>query len=303
MKLDAQRKRAAVSGGEMAYVDAGDGPPVVLLHGFPTSSHLWRREAWLFAERMRVIAPDLLGYGESEKPLGADLSEEAQTRYVDELLGQLGIERAAVVGHDLGGGIAQMLALDGEVDVACLVLLDAVCFDAWPIEGVRMLQSGDPEQERPDFVEEILRLIFDTGIAHKDRLDRGGLAPFRAAWRDDPAAFFRAARAITGRGLAGREAELANLDVPTFVLWGEEDPFLPPELAERLGETIPGATVALLPGCSHFVTEEAPQTVGPLVYHFLRSQYLGDAPLSHGSAPVQVLFERPAGGDFDADSD
>ncbi|HEX2266940.1 MAG TPA: alpha/beta hydrolase, partial [Actinomycetota bacterium] len=262
LKLDAERRRAAVSGGDMAYVDAGEGPPVVLLHGFPTSSHLWRRETWLFAERMRVIAPDMLGYGESEKPPGADLSEQAQARYVDELLRQLGIERAAVVGHDLGGGIAQMLALDGRVDVGCLVLLDAVCFDAWPIEGVKMLQSGDPAQERPDFVEEVLRLIFDVGIRHKDRLDRGALAPFLAPWRDDPAAFFRTARAITGRGLAGREAEFGSLDVPTFVIWGEEDPFLPPELAERLGETIPGSTVALLPGCSHFVTEDAPQTVG-----------------------------------------
>ncbi len=303
MKLDVERKRATVSGGEMAYVDAGEGPAVVLLHGFPTSSHLWRRETWLLAERMRVIAPDMLGYGESGKPLDADLSEQAQVRYIDELVGQLGIERAAVVGHDLGGGIAQMLALDGRVDVRCLVLLDAVCFDAWPVEGVKMLQSGEPEQERPDFVEEVLRLIFDVGISHKDRLDRGALAPFLAAWRDDPAAFFRAARAITGEGLAGREAELGNLDAPTFVLWGEEDPFLPPELAERLGEAIPGSTIALLPGCSHFVTEDAPQTVGPLVYHFLRSQYLGDAPLSHGGGPVEVLFERPTAEDLDADAD
>jgi 2-hydroxymuconate-semialdehyde hydrolase len=303
LKLYGERKRAAVSGGEMAYVDAGEGPPVVLLHGFPTSSHLWRRETWLLAERMRVIAPDMLGYGESEKPPGADLSEQAQGRYVDELLGQLGIERAAVMGHDLGGGIAQMLALDGEVDVRCLVLLDAVCFDAWPVEGVKMLQSGDPGQERPDFVEEVLRLIFDVGITYKDRLDRGTLAQFLAPWRDDPAAFFRAARGITGRGLAGRQAELGSLDVPTFVLWGEEDPFLPPELAERLGEAIPGSTVALLPGCSHFVTEDAPQTVGPLVYHFLRSQYLGDEPLSHGSGPVQVQFERPTAEDPDVDPD
>lgn len=303
MKLDAERKRAAVSGGEIAYVDAGDGPPVVLLHGFPTSSHLWRRETWLFAERMRVIAPDMLGYGESHKPPDADLSEPAQAGYVDELLAQLGIERAAVVGHDLGGGIAQMLALDGRLDVNCLVLLDSVCFDAWPIEGVKMLQSGDPSQERFDFVEEVVRLIFDLGVSHNERLDPEVFERFVAPWRGDPAAFLRAARAITGRGLTGREAELGRLDVPAFVLWGEEDPYLPPELAERLGEAIPGSTVALLPGCSHFLTEDAPQTVGPLVYHFLRSQYLGDSPLSHGSGPVEVLFERPAPGEFEDDAD
>ncbi len=285
----------------MAYVDVGEGPAVVLLHGFPTSSHLWRREAWLFAERMRVIAPDLLGYGASAKPLDADLSERAQARYVDDLLTQLGIDQAAVVGHDLGGGIAQLLALDGRAEVRCLVLLDTVCFDAWPIEGVKMLQSGDPNQERPDFVEEVVRLIFDVGVSHKERLDAEVLGRFVAPWRDDPAAFFRAARAITGEGLAGREAELSRLDVPAFILWGEEDPFLPPELAERLGEAIPGSTVALLPGCSHFVNEDAPQTIGPLMYHFLRSQYLGESPPSHGGGPVEVLFERPSTGDVDPD--
>ena len=301
MKLDAERKRATVSGGEIAYVDAGNGPAVVLLHGFPTSSDLWRRETWLFAERMRVIVPDMLGYGESAKPVDADLSEPAQARYVDELLHHLGIEDAAVVGHDLGGGIAQMLALDGRVEVRALILLDTVCFDAWPIEGVQLLQSGDPTQERPGFVEEVLRLIFDLGIARSERLDGELFERFVRPWREDPSAFFRAARAITGEGLGGRQAELGGLEVPTFILWGEEDPFLPPELGERLGELIPGSTVALLPGCSHFVTEDAPQTVGPLVYHFLRSQYLGDSPLSHGSGPVEALFERPSAGDMDTD--
>jgi pimeloyl-ACP methyl ester carboxylesterase len=159
-----------------------------------------------------------------------------------------------------------------------------------------MLQSDDPAQEQVDFIEKVVRLIFDLGVAHKERLDEHVFERFLAPWREDPAAFFRAARAITGRGLAGREAELGKLDVPTFILWGEEDPYLPSELAERLGELIPGSTVALLPGCSHFVTEDAPQTVGPLAYHFLRSQYLGESPLSHGSGPVDVLLERPAPG-------
>jgi pimeloyl-ACP methyl ester carboxylesterase len=287
----------------MAYADLGEGEAVVLLHGFPTSSELWRREAWLFAQQMRVIAPDLLGYAASEHPLDADLSEPAQARYVAELLEGLGLRSVALVGHDVGGGIAQMLALDAALDVRCLVLLDSVCFDAWPIEGVKMLQSGDPKQETGEFVEEVCRLIFDLGVAHHERLGEEALAPYVAPWKDDPAAFFRAARAIRGEGLAGRETELKALDVPTFILWGEEDPFLPSELGERLGETIAGATVALLPGCAHFITEDAPQTVGPLIHHFLRSQYLGASPLSHGGGPVEVLFERPDPSDAFLDPD
>src|SRR5207247_11394381 len=104
----------------------------------------------LRAQRMRVVAPDLLGYGESEKPPGADLSEPSQAAYLKELLEQLGVASLAVVGHDVGGGLAQMLALDdGGPSVEALVLVDPVCFDAWPIEGVRMPQQARPDQITP----------------------------------------------------------------------------------------------------------------------------------------------------------
>ena len=293
MSLDVERKRAMVSGGEIAYLDLGEGPPVLLLHGYPSSSYLWRREAWLFAQRMRVIAPDLLGYGESDKPERADLSERAQTGYVTELLGQLGIDELAVVGHDLGGAIAQMLALDGELRVRTLVLVDSDCFDAWPIEGVKMLQAATPDQETEEFVEEVVRLAFDLGVAHKAMMEEGDLDAYVRPWRGDPAAFFRATRGLTGRGLAGREEELAALDQRVLIIWGEDDPYLGSELALQLGDILPGSTVALLPGCSHFVTEDAPQTVGPLIYEYLRTHYLGQ---SHHHAepggPVPVSLER-----------
>jgi 2-hydroxymuconate-semialdehyde hydrolase len=294
--LQLERRLASVSGGVIAYADLGEGPPVLLLHGFPTNADLWRREAWLLAQRMRVIVPDLLGYGMSEKASGTDLSEPAQGGYMKELLLSLKIEELAVVGHDIGGGVAQMLTLDGGLNVRGLVLLDSVCFDAWPIEGVKMIQGATSAQESTEFVEELIRLTFDLGVNHKDLLEPDAVDAYIAPWRPDPPAFFRAARGITGRGLAGRDEELAALDIPTMMIWGEEDPFLGSELGERLGETIPGSTVALLPGCSHFVTEDAPRTVGPLIFEYLRSRYVGDAH-DHGhrggTAPVEVYLERP----------
>ncbi len=292
-----ERTRASVSGGEMAYVDVGDGPAVVLLHGFPTSSFLWRREAWLLAQRMRVVAPDLLGYGESDKPVDGDLSEPAQARYVAELLEGLGIDRAAVVGHDIGGAVAQILALDhGSLAIPALVLLNAPSFDVWPIEGVRMLQGATPEQETREFVQDLVELTFDLGVAHREWLDDATVRIYAEPWVRDPSGFFRAARGIRGVGLAGREEELAALESRVFLLWGEDDPFVPPEVGERLNDVIPGSTLALLPGCSHFVTEDAPTTAGPLVFAFLRSTYLADAstePTEPSDEPVPVFLGRP----------
>src|SRR5205085_4009210 len=110
-----------------------------------------------------------------------------------------------------------------------------------------------------------------------------------------PAAFFRAARGIEGKGLDPSGADLATLDVPAFIIWGEDDPFLPASLAERFQDALAGATAALLPGCSHFLTEDAPQTVGPLIYEFLRVRYLGERHSHHPhGGPVPVFLERPA---------
>ena len=293
MTLQLERRRVRLSGGEVAYADLGEGPAVLLIHGFPTNANLWRREAWLLAQRMRAIVPDLLGYGGSEKPSDADLSEPAQAGYMQELLEHLGIDEVAVVGHDIGGAVAQMLALDGSVGVRALILLDSACFDAWPIDGVKMLQDATPDQQTTEFMEEVVRLTFDLGVQHKERMELDAVEQYIAPWRADPAAYFRATRAISGRGLAGRDEELAALDLPAMMIWGEDDPFIGSELAERLGETIPGSTVALLPGCAHFITEEAPQTVGPLIFEYLRARYLGDSHHHDGGGPVEVYLERP----------
>jgi pimeloyl-ACP methyl ester carboxylesterase len=88
---------------------------------------------------MRVIAPDLLGYGESDKPPGAALSLAAHAGHIGELLSSLGVGSAALVGHDIGGGVAQLLATSGLATT--LVLVDPVAFGDWPTAGMRTVQA------------------------------------------------------------------------------------------------------------------------------------------------------------------
>lgn len=284
--------RVQVSGGAIAYVDQGVGPKtVLLLHGFPTSSVLWRGQIPLLASRIRVIAPDLLGYGGSDMPAAADLSVSAQAGYVRELLEQLGVEDVAVVGHGVGGAVAQLLALEG--GVRTMVLLDSACFDAWPDDDLRAIQGVDIPQQTAERAEGVVRELLRRGIGHGERVDEPTIQRYVEPWLDDPRALFRAAAAIDGRGLVGRESELAALDIPVLVIWGEEDPWLPPALAERLGDVLPGATVALLPGCSHFVTEDAGPTVEQLTYEYLRLRHLEESHSHATGGPVMVYLQRP----------
>lgn len=293
MTAPLDRKRVRVSGGELAYVDEGDGPTVLLLHGFPTSAHLWRDLVPMLAPRFRVVAPDLLGYGDSDKPPDGAVHVRAQAGYVRELLSELGVQRIAVVGHDIGGGVGQLLAFEGVVQT--LVLIDSICLDSWPIEGVRMIQQLDPTGVDEEFVANLVAMTFDLGMGHPARLDDEDREEFVRPWRPDPPALIRAAGGIDGVGLVGTEERLTSLDTRTLIVWGEDDPFQPSDLAERLGGLLPGSTVALLPGCSHYVTEDAPEAVLPLISEYLRTHYLGER---HGHAgptmvDLGVSFQRP----------
>jgi pimeloyl-ACP methyl ester carboxylesterase len=133
-------------------------------------------------------------------------------------------------------------------------------------------------------------------MGHPERLPPDELVMFIHPWRDDPPALLRAARALDGKGLAGAAPRIGERAISVLVLWGEDDPWLPSSLAERLQDELGDAAVALLPGCSHFVLEDAPDTVAPIVFEFLRIRYLGE---SHGHAPAPtpvelgVSFERP----------
>jgi 2-hydroxymuconate-semialdehyde hydrolase len=289
-----ERRRVRLAPGEIAYLDEGEGPAVVLLHGFPTSAHLWRDLVPMLAPRFRAIAPDLLGYGDSSKPADADaLTIGAQAGMVRDLLVHLGIEEFAMVGHDIGGGIAQLLAFEG--GVRSMVLADTISLDSWPIEAVKMIAEASDEQVIEDSVVDVTRVAFDVGMGHRERLADEDLEEFLRPWRAEPLALVRAARAIDGVGLRDSEDRLRSLEQRVLIAWGEDDSFQDAGWAERLGELLPGATVAILPGCGHFITEDAPETVLPLIVRYLETHELG----GHAHAertPIElgISFQRPA---------
>jgi 2-hydroxymuconate-semialdehyde hydrolase len=284
------RKRTRVSGGELSIVDIGEGPAVLLLHGYPTSSYVWRELIPVLSIGMRVIAPDLLGFGDSERPQNGDLSLTAQAGYVRELADGLGIERFAAVGHGFGGGVAQRLAFDGGVDA--MVLVDSAAYDAWPSPASRELQER-PAPAGPDEAEAAVRAWLSSAVA-KRAFTEDEVEAYVRPWRADPGGLHRALLALDGRGLEDASAALPALAAPTFVVWGEDDPYLPASLAERLGDDLPGSMVALLPGCGHLVMEDAPDTVVGLVSQFLRRQYLKEEHRHAPDGPVRVYLQRPS---------
>lgn len=276
--------------GPVRFLEAGRGPAVLLLHGFPLSSAAWGGLVPALARDHRVVAPDLPGTPAS--PLEADGAPDltTQARAMRELLDRLAIGRVAIVGHLHGGGLAQLLAFE-DPRVAALVLLHPIAFDAWPEPPVRALAAADPAAVDPAaVVAELLRAAAGPTPPTGDLV-----RVVTASWSGPGGAeaLVRAARALDGRGLEAATTAFADRDLPTLILWGEADPFAPTELAERLHDAMPSSSLGVLPGVGRLLMDEAGPTVTTLVVGWLGSRYLGRRHV-HPEAPALVeLGRRP----------
>ncbi|MBY3060413.1 alpha/beta hydrolase, partial [Rhizobium leguminosarum] len=222
-----------IEGQRIAFSQTGKGRRVALLHGIPTSRLLWRHVAPLLVERgCEVTAIDLLGYGQSDQPDNADLGIAAQARLIGTLLETIGWRDGALVGHDIGGGIAQLVAVDRPALLNRLVLVDTIAYDSFPVGPIARLKEPvwDAILGAQDFdLKKGLRKSFEAGMAHTDRLTPELIAMYEAPFVGvrGRLSYLRAARALRTDELATRMAEVEALRIPTLVLWGDQDVFQP----------------------------------------------------------------------------
>ena len=246
----------------------GGGDPIVLLHGFPTSSHLWQGVVPLLPDGHRVVVVDLLGFGRSDRPSGRDVSIRGHAERVRQVLDALGIERACVAGHDIGGAIAQTMALRWPQRVSALVLVNAAAYDAWPQREVKMARAMLPLTRHlpATFLLSVLRTDLLRGYVATDRgahaIERY-VKPFASPEGRD--AFFEHLLALDPRDTAALAPRLGDVVAPTAVVWGAHDPFLPASIGERLARDIPGATLDVITDGRHFTPEEHAERVSAAI--------------------------------------
>lgn len=246
----------------------GSGEPVVFLHGFPTSSHLWAGVVPLLSGGRRLIVLDLLGYGRSDRPTGHDVSIPGHGARTIALLDALGINYACIVGHDVGGGVAQWLAVHAPTRVSRLCLVNSVGFDCWPARDVKLARATLPLTRYlpPLWMLTVLRTDLLRGYTDRAR----GLhsveqyvRPFASV--DGRDAFVANMEALDSRDTMGLSPRLANVVAPTSILCGAHDPFLSTVIGERLRAAIPGATLDIVPDARHFLPEESPERVATAI--------------------------------------
>jgi pimeloyl-ACP methyl ester carboxylesterase len=264
-------ERQGTSFGEVAYRVFGEGPPVVLVHGTPTRAYLWRNVATTLAQGNSVYIYDLLGFGESERREGQDLSIAAQAVLLDELVEAWGLDGPAVVGHDIGGGIVLRSHLVGGTDYSRIALVDAVVVTPWMPDANEHFEAHiDTYRAMPPHLFEAI-VAAHLREATSPEMDGGAWEAYLSQWRGEEGklAFLRKEEGLRERDTAELEGRLGEVDVPVLVVWGEEDAWLDPSQADRLGEAIPTSRVKKIPGVGHFVPEDAPDNLGRELSAFL----------------------------------
>jgi pimeloyl-ACP methyl ester carboxylesterase len=253
-----------------AYRRAGAGEPVLLLHGVITHSFLWEgvMAGLVEAGGYDLVAPDLLGCGASDKPLDVPYGLAARAERMVRFLDELGLRQVHVVGHDIGGGIAQIMAVRWPGRLKSLALVNTVGYDSWPVQPIASL--------RTPVVRELLVAALDLGVLsmvvkraffHKERITRELMAEFARPLADPGGrkAFVHFARSLDNRELLRIAPDLRRIALPTLVAWGMADVYLSYSIAERLAADIPGARLERLPTAGHFAPLDEPERLTALL--------------------------------------
>ncbi len=246
--------------------DQGQGDPVLLLHGFPTTRRLWKGVVpGLVGAGHRVIAPDLVGYGGSRCPPGEEPDMASQARWMLALLDALGIGRVALVAHDIGTAAAQIMVATAPERFRALVLMDGVHGDAWALEAAAPIATW---KEPARLFKVLVRQLRASG--GKGKLDeeavREVLAPYEG--EEGGAKLVRAARAMHPEQTVAILPALRERRVPALVLWGAHDAYLGVEAVGRPLAELLGAPLTVLPA-GHFLPMELPDEVAAEVARFL----------------------------------
>ncbi len=283
-----QKQFVETSFGEIAYLEAGQSglPPVLFIHGIPTSGWLWRHVLGFLQEEVHGYAPDLMGLGDTRPRSGASFDMDNQAEMLVEFMEALGHRTFTVVCHDQGGAAAQIIATRFTDRVDAFVLTDCVCYDNWPVPVISQFQQL---VRIPGFSRLLAgtgliamrekygrRATFKRGVYDKSKLTNEAIDEYLRPLREGR----KRRKAFNKFLLAGHKRftelvvdDLKKFDKPTLIVWAADDRYLSPSWGRQLLDDIPGAVrMAIVPFCGHFWQEERPAEFASYIGAFISEQ-------------------------------
>lgn len=258
------------------FIEEGDGPLVVLLHGFPESGFSWRRQLPALAKAgFRAVAPDMRGYGQSPKPQGVDAYRMSEiVEDIHALVQQLGSTPFVLVGHDWGAFAAWYFAMTHPHLLRKLIILNV----PHPAPLSRELRHSTRQKVRllyqllfrlPVLPELLMRIFGKPFLRRLGRFTKEEVATYARTWPGSYTPMFNYYRAVP-RARREMRRLIRPIDVPTLIIWGEHEPVFTRATTENFREWVPDVRVEVIPKAGHFVQTDAPDRVTELIVEFCR---------------------------------
>ena len=260
--------------GDVRWNSLGDPgrDPVVLCHGTPFSSYVWRAVARSLSRRHQVFVWDMPGYGASQMFTGQDVSLAAQGRVFAELLAHWGLAEPLVVAHDFGGAVSLRAHLLHRARYRALALVDPVALAPWGSPFFRLVgEHSEVFEQLPPALHRALVREY-VGSASGPGLHPAVLDGLVRPWLGEQgqAAFYRQIAQADQRHTDEIQERYGEIGIPTLVCWGQEDTWIPPAKGHELVARIPGARLEPIAGAGHLVQEDAPAELTAALLDFLR---------------------------------
>jgi pimeloyl-ACP methyl ester carboxylesterase len=262
---------------KLYYEEQGHGSPVLLIHGFGASTYTWRFVAPELAKTHRVIAVDLKGFGQSDKPFDERYSVLDQAELLAQLIEEKDLRNLTLVGHSFGGGVALLLALkanqrlDGRI--TRLVLLDSIAYPQNIPVFFRLLDMPLVSQLGVRMVPPLVQTRIALQIAYFDdsKIDPEEVELYAAPLKTAAGkhAIIYSARQIMPDGIAELSESYNTIGLPTLILWCDHDRIVPLEVGIKLRRTLPNSTLRLVEDCGHMPQEEQPASTLSLIKGFI----------------------------------
>jgi pimeloyl-ACP methyl ester carboxylesterase len=262
---------------KLYYSEEGKGPPLLLIHGFGASTFTWRFVAPELAKNHRVIAVDLKGFGQSDKPFDGRYSVYDQAELLAQLIEDKDLRDLTLVGHSFGGGVALLLALEAnrrlDGRITRLVLLDSIAFPQNIPVFFRLLDVPLVSQIGVRMVPPSVQARVALQIAYFDdsKIDPEEIELYAAPLKTAAGkhAIIHSARQIVPEDIAELSERYKTIELPTLILWCDHDRIVPLEVGIKLRRTLPNSTLRLVEECGHMPQEEQPASTLALIKGFI----------------------------------
>lgn len=264
-----------INGYNIAYHKEGTGEPLIMVHGITTYSFIWRKVIPLLKDKYQIYAIDLLGCGDSDKPLDVDYSIKNQASFIVEFIKKMNLKKVHLVTHDIGGGVAQIVTANNPELLYDVTLINTVAYDFWPVQPIIAMRTPIIRQIAMASLDiGAFSLLIKRGLYNKDILNDELMSLF---WRPlktriGRKAFLHLAECLNNNNLLEITDKLELTSVPMLIIRGEDDIYLSGDISEKLHKNIASSKLVKIINAGHYMMEEVPELISEALQNFYKNR-------------------------------